>query len=50
MKRRTFLESSLLMTSGLGLDTYAKGETREESAQVKKPHVILIMTDQYRGK
>ena len=37
------------MTSGLGLDTYAKGEAREESAQAKKPHVILIMTDQHRG-
>ena len=37
------------MTSGLGFDTYAKEEADKESVQVKKPHVILIMTDQHRG-
>ena len=41
-----FLKSSLLMTSGLGFDTYVREEVREERVQVKKPHVILIMTDQ----
>lgn len=35
MKRRTFLKSSLLMTSGLGFDTYAKEEADKESVQVK---------------
>lgn len=40
-----FLKSSLLMTSGLGFDTYVREEVREERVQVKKPHVILIMTD-----
>ena len=49
MKRRMFLKSSLLMTSGLGFDTYVREEVREERVQVKKPHVILIMTDQHRG-
>ncbi len=44
-----FLKSSLLMTSGLGFDTYVREEVREERVQVKKPHVILIMTDQHRG-
>ena len=37
------------MTSGLGFDTYVREEVREERVQVKKPHVILIMTDQHRG-
>ena len=37
------------MTSGLGINAYAKEEAGEESVQVKKPHVILIMTDQHRG-
>ena len=38
------------MTSGLGFDTYAKEEADKESVQVKKPHVILIMTDQHHGE
>ena len=37
------------MTSGLGFDTYLREDVREERVQVKKPHVILIMTDQHRG-
>ena len=30
MKRRMFLKSSLLMTSGLGFDTYVRDEIRDE--------------------
>ena len=37
------------MTSGFGFDTYAQREAEEESVPLKKPHVILILTDQHRG-
>lgn len=49
MKRRTFLKSSLLVSSGIGLDKIAHAEPQIEEQSNKKPHVILIMTDQHRG-
>lgn len=53
MKRRTFLKSSLLVSSGVGLDQWTHANTQTEtqikSQPLKKPHVILIITDQHRG-
>lgn len=55
MERRTFLKSSLVMTSGFGFNHFAKSASSSaspvinEGAKKKKPHVILIMTDQHRG-
>ena len=51
MRRRTFLKSSLLMGAGLSGEMRADTTAEPEATKpgVKKPHIILIMTDQQRG-
>ena len=39
-----FLKSSLLMTSGLGFDTYVREEVREERVQVNKQYTCSCRT------
>lgn len=49
MKRRTFLKSSLLLSSGIGLDQIIHSEPQKQTRHFEKPHIILLMTDQHRG-
>ncbi|MEG1750026.1 MAG: arylsulfatase [Tannerellaceae bacterium] len=49
MKRRTFIKSSVAMGMGVGVTTYSEAQNMQQSREGKKPHVILIMTDQQRG-
>jgi arylsulfatase A-like enzyme len=49
INRRKFIQSTALTTAGLGLIPHwtIAGKTQKNS--MKKPHIILIMTDQHRG-
>lgn len=49
MRRRTFLKSSLLAGTGFSLNQKAELEILSPEENIKKPHVIFIMTDQHRG-
>lgn len=49
MKRRVFLKSSLLAGAGFKYSPEVDSEILSQEENAKKPHVILIMTDQHRG-
>lgn len=52
MKRRTFLKSSLVFSSGFGMNSLLNATNLKNTntvSPVKKPHIIFIMTDQHRA-